>query len=94
MKNITPLEIQSYLRGLDYPVRKEGLHAAAKENSAPKEVVDALEELPDKEYHDAAEVSHELGILHPEESEKIDDEAITDDEDLLGEDVVLDDTML
>ncbi|GEM_PF-589313 len=95
MKNITTIEIQSYLRGVDYPVRKEGLILAAKENSAPTEVKEALEELPDSEYHDAAEVSHELGILHPIEEEKIGDEELLDDEDILGEELAPpDDIML
>lgn len=39
----TPIELQKYLAGVDYPVSKEDLLSVARDNGAPQDVVDALE---------------------------------------------------
>jgi hypothetical protein len=42
----TPIEVQKYLKGADYPARKEDLLATARGNAAPQEVMEALQKLP------------------------------------------------
>lgn len=41
--NPTPIELQKYLGGVDYPVSKDDLVATARDNGAPDDVVSALE---------------------------------------------------
>jgi hypothetical protein len=40
--NPTPIELQKYLKGVEYPISKDDLVAAAQGNGAPEELVDAL----------------------------------------------------
>ena len=40
--NPTPIELQKYLGGVDYPASKDDLVSAAKSNGAPDDLVDAL----------------------------------------------------
>ena len=54
------IEIQKYLSGVDYPVGRDALVAHAEENGAPKEVVDQLSGIPDREYEGPSGVSREL----------------------------------
>jgi hypothetical protein len=46
----SPIDVQKSLAGTDYPARKDELIARAKGNGASGEVMDALQELPDREY--------------------------------------------
>jgi hypothetical protein len=45
----SPSNIQSYLKGVSYPARREDLIAAAKRNRAPDDIVRILTELEDGE---------------------------------------------
>lgn len=57
MANPTPIEIQKYLSGIDYPASKEDLLSKAKEAGAEGEVMEALEGLPDQEFDGPTAVS-------------------------------------
>jgi len=41
-----PIGVQKYLKGANYPARKEDLVMTARGNKAPREVLEALERLP------------------------------------------------
>jgi hypothetical protein len=41
--NPTPIELQKYLGGVDYPASKDDLVRAARDNGAPDDLVSALE---------------------------------------------------
>lgn len=56
----SPIEVQKALKDMDYPASKEKLIQHAKKHSASKEVMQVLDELPDKEYTNAADVSKEF----------------------------------
>lgn len=43
MANFNPIEMQKYLKGMDYPASKDDLVAKAQENDAPDEVVQQLQ---------------------------------------------------
>lgn len=60
-KAASPIEVQRYLSGVDYPSDKSGLLDVAKENDAPQEVLDTLDELPDTEFDSPAAVTKALG---------------------------------
>lgn len=56
----SPVEVQKALKDIDYPVKKQGLIEHAKKHKASSEVIEVLEDLPDKEYTNAADVSKEF----------------------------------
>jgi hypothetical protein len=58
----SPTEVQKALKGADYPASRESLIELARDNEAPDEVLDELEEnLGEDEYESPAEVMAELG---------------------------------
>jgi uncharacterized protein DUF2795 len=40
--DINPIELQKYLKGVDYPASRDDLVSAAQSNGAPAEITDAL----------------------------------------------------
>jgi hypothetical protein len=40
--DVNPIEVQKYLKGVDYPASKDDLASTAESNGAPSEIVDAL----------------------------------------------------
>ena len=40
--DVNPIELQKYLKGVDYPAGRDELVQAAESNGAPREIVDAL----------------------------------------------------
>jgi hypothetical protein len=56
-----PIQVQKYLSGLDYPVDKQQIIEKAKAEGAGKEVMAALEQLPERQYDSPVSVSRELG---------------------------------
>lgn len=59
-----PIQIQKFLGGLDYPVRKQDIIDKAKQGGADKKVMDALEQIPDQEYSSPVAISRAVGQLH------------------------------
>ena len=57
----SPIEVQKALKGMDYPAKKQDLIEKARENGAPQQVMQVLENLPDKEFSNAVDVSKEFG---------------------------------
>lgn len=56
----TPVEVQKYLAGVDYPTTRAELVERARDSGAPSEVTSLLEQLPDKEFDSPAAVSKEV----------------------------------
>jgi hypothetical protein len=55
------IEVQKHLGGVDYPASRDELVAAAQESGADEETLQALRDLPAKDYEDPTDVSAELG---------------------------------
>lgn len=60
---MTPVEIEKYVSNIDYPISKRTIIETAQHSNAPREVVDVLDRLPEKEYGDPTEVSEALGVM-------------------------------
>jgi Protein of unknown function (DUF2795) len=45
---VSPIEVEKYLKGEDYPAKKEELVRHAQEQGAPSEVLQALKKLPEQ----------------------------------------------
>ncbi|TQJ38144.1 uncharacterized protein DUF2795 [Arthrobacter sp. SLBN-112] len=52
-----PIQVQKFLGGIDYPANREDLLSRAKDSGADSNVIQALEELPDREYDSPTAVS-------------------------------------
>jgi hypothetical protein len=59
----SPIEIQKYLRGVDYPVQKDDLLATARAEGAHEAVLHTLAQLPDTRYISPIEVSRAIGRI-------------------------------
>lgn len=57
----SPIEIQRYLKGMDYPAGKQDLVDCAMEEGADEKVLSSLEELPDQDYNSPADVMRAFG---------------------------------
>lgn len=57
----TPIEVQKYLAGIDYPAGRDQLVSTAEDAGAPEDVLSALKGVPDREYSGPSAVSEALG---------------------------------
>lgn len=60
---INPIQIQKFLKGVDYPASKNDLLRNAEREGADEDVRAMLERLPDEEYESPADVSQALGDI-------------------------------
>ena len=63
MAHVNPIQVQKYLKGVDYPAKKDDLLAQAQSLGADDNVRQTLERLPDEEFQTPAEVSQAIGDL-------------------------------
>jgi len=63
MPTVNPIQVQKYLKGVDYPASREDLMAHAEDNGADEDVLDLLDQLPDEEYETPADVSKAIGEI-------------------------------
>jgi hypothetical protein len=57
--------LQTHLKGISYPARKQDLTNQAKKNNAPQAVMQTIDMFEDREFTSPAEVSKEFGRVHP-----------------------------
>jgi hypothetical protein len=58
-----PIRVQQYLSGIEYPAIKQDLIEHANREGADFKVIEALEDLPNRDYRSPSDVSEELGKL-------------------------------
>lgn len=63
MAHVNPIQIQKFLKGVDYPATKEALIENAKNMGADENVCSSLEQLPDEDFQTPADVSQAFGKL-------------------------------
>lgn len=56
----SPIDIQKSLGGLDYPASKEDIVKKAQDAKADSSVLDALEDLPERQYDAPTDISKEI----------------------------------
>lgn len=62
MANVNPIQLQKFLKGMEYPASKDEVLRKAEENGADDDVRSSLETLPDGEtFETPADVSKHLG---------------------------------
>ncbi len=58
---VNPIQVQTYLKGVNYPTGKPGLLARAQAAGADAPVLETLTQLPEQRYTSPIEVSRALG---------------------------------
>ncbi|HEY8605634.1 MAG TPA: DUF2795 domain-containing protein [Noviherbaspirillum sp.] len=61
---VNPIQVQKFLKGIDYPANKSALIENAKKMGADENVCAELDQLPDEDFQTPADVSQALGKLH------------------------------
>jgi hypothetical protein len=64
MQNVNPIQIQKFLKGVDYPANKEALIENARKLGADENVCASLEKLPDQDFEAPVDVSEALAKKH------------------------------
>jgi hypothetical protein len=64
MQNVNPIQIQKFLKGVDYPANKEALIENARKLGADETVCASLEKLPDQDFEAPVDVSEALAKKH------------------------------
>ncbi|AKH38095.1 MULTISPECIES: DUF2795 domain-containing protein [Nitrosomonas] len=63
MAKANPIQVQKYLSGMDYPADKDEIIDHAKDQGADNDVVQILQQLPERDYKTAADVSKAIGQI-------------------------------
>jgi Protein of unknown function (DUF2795) len=63
MADVNPVQVQKYLKGVDYPVHKNDLLKHVHDQGGDESVRATLEKLPDKTYETPADVSEAIGQI-------------------------------
>jgi hypothetical protein len=61
MATVSPIQLQKHLKGMDYPAGKDELVSHAESHGAPDEVLQALRNIPDRQYDGPGGVSSAVG---------------------------------
>jgi hypothetical protein len=59
--DLNPIEVQTHLKGVDYPASKADVVAKAEENDAPQEVIEALQQVEAEQFDGPDDVMAALG---------------------------------
>jgi hypothetical protein len=60
---VNPVQLQKFLKGIDYPADKNTLLQRARDNGADDNVMHTLEQLPRDEFNSPNDVSEAVGDL-------------------------------
>lgn len=63
MAHVNPIQLQKYLKGINYPVNRQQLLETARRNGADEDVCSTLSRLPDEQYGAPVDVSQAVGKL-------------------------------
>lgn len=59
----SPIEVQKYLHGLEYPAQRQEIIDKAEEEGADDEILELLQRLPDRDYESPVEVASAVARL-------------------------------
>jgi Protein of unknown function (DUF2795) len=63
MASVNPIQVEKYLKGVNYPANKNDLVKHAQQNGADQRVLETLKQLPDRSYEGPAGVSKAIGSI-------------------------------
>lgn len=59
-EGVSPIAVERYLKGIDFPATKDDLIQHAQENDAPNDVLGALDRFDDRPYSSVADIAREV----------------------------------
>ncbi len=62
-KKANPIQLQKFLKGVNYPAKKSNLLQHAKAHGADEKIMHTLERLPDRDYEGPAGIAKEIGKI-------------------------------
>lgn len=62
-KDVPANELVKAFQGKDFPLRKNEMKEAARNNNAPDTIIQAIDLLPDREYNSPVDVEKEYGNI-------------------------------
>lgn len=65
MANMNPIQVEKYMKGVDYPASKEDLLNAAKRNGAEKQICDMIQNLPNQRFEKPTDITKALSTHSP-----------------------------
>jgi len=60
---VNPIQVQKFLKGMEYPASKQDVVEHAKQNGADENVSSTLERLSEQEFETPADVSKAIGEI-------------------------------
>jgi hypothetical protein len=63
MAKVNPIQVQKFLKGVNYPVSKQDLVKHLKQEGADEDVQSTLERLPDETYDSPTDLSEAIGRI-------------------------------
>jgi hypothetical protein len=64
MANVNPKEVEKYLKGMDYPAKKQDLVKHAQQQGAEQQVIEVLNDLPEgKSFEGPTGVNQAIGEI-------------------------------
>lgn len=63
MAKVNPIQLEKYLKGMDYPAKKADIIKHAEQHGADENVKSALQQLPDKTYDGPTGISKAIGQI-------------------------------
>lgn len=63
MAKVNPIQLEKYLKGMDYPASKNDIIKKAQQNGADEMVMAVLKELPDQKFDGPTGISKVVGQI-------------------------------
>ena len=63
MASVNPIQLEKYLKGVDYPASKNDLIKRAEQNGADQRVLETLKQLPDRTFDGPSGISKAIGNI-------------------------------
>lgn len=63
MAKVNPIQVQKFLKGLDYPASKQDVLQKAEQDGADEDVRSTLEQLPEEQFETPADISKAIGQI-------------------------------
>lgn len=63
MSKVNPIQLQKFLKGVDYPAKKQDLLDRAQQEGADENVLSTLKQLSDESFETPADVSKAVGNI-------------------------------
>ncbi len=60
---VNPIQVQKYLKGVDYPCNKQGLIDRAKQEGADEKVIQTLQAMPMDQFNSPNDVAQAIGKI-------------------------------